>query len=873
MMRVVRRGLSCDECGGTEFEKDDSGFYTCISCGVQRTVSRSLHDSSASSLPPLAADIHCAVVSSSAVVRPVRCYVCRRRRRSRSSMRPALVDRGVDCNCSGCQPHPNSRHTRSNVSPPTAHTHSKRPSYHPEHCTQSLIVPPVYRSCPVTLHDSRLLLETFHFLLHAQCDALLRGFQLTPHLVSVVGRLWVNYVRWWQSEGWGRDEEGMVVFKVAPGIKVEQTKRKVKEEEREWQQAKAENNAAETEQAQSEVDGQHGPEDSEIAANIPSSRPLDVAELSLPLSLAFLYVALQSCRCSITMHQLVSLARINRLPYLNFIQPSTLPPRLHTLLATAPSVRSFYRPSVLPSTPTLLRLAHHVCAVLGLASPSSGKRQREKSVRAAFGLHDEWFHVSGCVRAFMRQMHVPEALYGLCMSMTRVWTAVMRDNGRNTQSIVGRKRGAELRASGEEHDEEREDEKEAEEGNEGGVGVTSGGHDEWSVMVCIVTVLKLVYGLDRVADTETQQRKDEVRAEEGSAELENEEQPLDDEQEANAGEEGDEEDEAREVREGEDAEAQYASGGPVEQRPVTVVDRWQTEEEEMEEYRLLQHLHREEEEERQRQQQAEARLEHHCSTLLQMLADNCSPPPSTSLEADLVRLFNPSTHFPASLYEARHMRPDQQEDMLRLWDEAILPPSLAIDDYGEYIDKMNALHPPLDSDAASAAADKPSLASLWRHLSTNLSHSHHATYRQYSQSRSYAAQPLHADYQLVVHCGGLLCGLSADSLHRRVWRWGQLLWRWMGRRRYHSVTWKKEDREHRLWMERQRRKRKRNNSGAAESEAEEQQRQDEAEHYGQRDNGAEDAGAEDEERDEKSERQMEQNALGEEYEDNEDDEQ
>ena len=36
-MRVVRRGLSCDECGGVEFEKDDSGFYTCISCGVQRT--------------------------------------------------------------------------------------------------------------------------------------------------------------------------------------------------------------------------------------------------------------------------------------------------------------------------------------------------------------------------------------------------------------------------------------------------------------------------------------------------------------------------------------------------------------------------------------------------------------------------------------------------------------------------------------------------------------------------------------------------------------------------------------------------------------------------------------------------------------------
>jgi len=42
-MRVVRRGLSCDECGSTEFEKDDLGFYTCISCGVKRTVSPTRH--------------------------------------------------------------------------------------------------------------------------------------------------------------------------------------------------------------------------------------------------------------------------------------------------------------------------------------------------------------------------------------------------------------------------------------------------------------------------------------------------------------------------------------------------------------------------------------------------------------------------------------------------------------------------------------------------------------------------------------------------------------------------------------------------------------------------------------------------------------
>ena len=303
----------------------------------------------------------------------------------------------------------------------------------------------------MTLHDSRLLLETFHFLLHAQCNALLHAFQLTPQLVSTVGRLWVNYVRWWQREGWGRDEESMVVFKVAPGIKVGQMKRKVREEEREWQQAKAETTATGPDAG---MDERKSEGDSRGAAEQPaaaSSRPLDVAELSLPLSLAFLYVALQSCRCSLTMYQLVSLARINRLPYLNFIQPSTLPPRLHTLLATSPSVRSFYRPSILPSTPTLLQLAHHVCAVLQLTAPAPvGKQAREASVRASFALHDEWFHVVGCVRAYMRQLHVPEALYGLCVAMARVWTAVKEEQGRTRarQTQEQASSGTEIRRAG-----------------------------------------------------------------------------------------------------------------------------------------------------------------------------------------------------------------------------------------------------------------------------------------------------------------------------------------------------------------------------------------------------------------------------------------
>jgi len=673
----------------------------------------------------------------------------------------------------------------------------------------------------VTLHDSRLLLETFHFLLHAQCGALLSAFHLTPHLVSTVGRLWLNYVQWWQHEGWGRDEDSMVVFKVAPGIKVGQMKQKVKAEERQWQQAKADTSAAGMEESNAEAYEQHraGEEDSENAAEVAaasSARPLDVGELSLPLSLAFLYVALQSCRCPITMHQLVSLARINRLPYLNFIQPSTLPPRLHSLLTTSPSVRSFYRPSILPATPTLLQLAHHVCAVLGLVSPApAGKQRREASVRATFGLHDEWFHAVGCVRSYMRQLHVPEVLYGLCVAMTRVWTAVMEEKWRTRRNRGKRKRATERKYDGREEDEEAgtEEKDEEEQGPGGGAGAMSGGHDDWSVMVCIVTVLKLVYGLDRVADTENQQGKDEKQAEEENGDTEEKGEQAEDRDEQ------EEEVEEGEEQASEEDGAGWASEGPTEQqRAVHIAERWQTEAEEMEEYRQLQQLYREEEAERQRQQQTEAALHDNCATLLQMLADDHSAPPSTSLDADLVRLLNPSTHFPSSLYEARHMRADQQADMLRLWDDAILPPSLAIDDYGEYLDKMRTLHPPLDTDPAS----KPSLASLWRHLSTHLAHPHHATYRQYSRSRQYASQPLHADYSLVVHCGALLCGLSAASLERRVWRWGQQLWRWMGRKRYHSVGWKKYEKELKARKERLRRKRKREpGTGTAERQAEE----------------------------------------------------
>ena len=109
-MRVVRRGLSCDECGGTEFEKDDSGFYTCISCGVQRTVRHvQSHHRTVSRISALSADAHRTAVYCCGA------GCCRRRSRSRSTTRPQAPDRAVNFSCSDCQPHPNSKHTLSNV--------------------------------------------------------------------------------------------------------------------------------------------------------------------------------------------------------------------------------------------------------------------------------------------------------------------------------------------------------------------------------------------------------------------------------------------------------------------------------------------------------------------------------------------------------------------------------------------------------------------------------------------------------------------------------------------------------------------------------------------------------------------------------------
>jgi hypothetical protein len=42
-------------------------------------------------------------------------------------------------------------------------------------------------------------------------------FHCNPALFGVVGRLWLNYLQWWRSEGWGIDEYRMNVTKLGTG--------------------------------------------------------------------------------------------------------------------------------------------------------------------------------------------------------------------------------------------------------------------------------------------------------------------------------------------------------------------------------------------------------------------------------------------------------------------------------------------------------------------------------------------------------------------------------------------------------------------------------------------------------------------------------
>ncbi len=50
--------------------------------------------------------------------------------------------------------------------------------------------------------ESELILECFQLILKLQCESLIVQFGVSRRLMTVVGRFWFAYIKWWQSNGW-----------------------------------------------------------------------------------------------------------------------------------------------------------------------------------------------------------------------------------------------------------------------------------------------------------------------------------------------------------------------------------------------------------------------------------------------------------------------------------------------------------------------------------------------------------------------------------------------------------------------------------------------------------------------------------------------
>ena len=615
----------------------------------------------------------------------------------------------------------------------------------------------------MSLHESRVLLETFHFLLKAQTVRLVERFGCPPALFSVVGRLWLSYVEWWRREAWGADDQHMIVFKSAPGIRKNAQRAAIDEHRRKREAALAavDGEAEEKEGKAAEGRGEEKaeqPTEEELKRKRRALRlaPLQVAELSMPLSLALLFIALRSLRQPLTMAALQSLARVGQLPYLAFVREEQLPPRLYGLLQQCPAVLSFFRPSSVPTPRALVRLVRHVVRVLAL--PASTLSLDPYPLLA-------WY---------AEQMRVPPLLYGLLHELVRI----VRD-------LRGIRRSM----------------------------------DERRVMGCLVLGLKMVYGLDRVSE-----REGDAAAEEQKRKRRRKKPKLtlpslpahDDVDDAapppphTASDEDGEDDEEDDEKGGQGGQGEQGhlwvqaelERIRADRAAVTVHHAPKHEadlETEMADYQLLLARQREDDERMAREERDTAGFYRHCFALIQRIAQTPVPPPLPPSD-DLVLLFNPPTLFPSSPTSARLLPTSLQESLLQFWERSVLPPSLALDDFAPYLEQITAALPP------PPPPPPPSLSTFFAHVSGTLSS---LSFQSLTVPHRAPGTVLHTDYELVLHAAGLLLGVEALTVEKEVRHLVNVLGRvGSGGKRWRSVTWrvasKEEKRQQRLRLKRKR---------------------------------------------------------------------
>ncbi len=192
----------------------------------------------------------------------------------------------------------------------------------------------------VSFQRARFILSAFQRVLKTQARVLVDHCGCHKSLISVVGRLWFKLLNSWRLEGWGSSKATFHVDLVL-GFNLARSRNKT----------------------------------------VGETRPkLSTGKLSMPLSLAFCYLACQLQQEPFTLRDLINLARSGVIAYFSVLCRSDYCTKAISESRYLGSIKTFFMPSACPSNSMLETLSTVLASRLSLASH-------------AFRFHKEHFNV------------------------------------------------------------------------------------------------------------------------------------------------------------------------------------------------------------------------------------------------------------------------------------------------------------------------------------------------------------------------------------------------------------------------------------------------------------------------------------------------
>jgi hypothetical protein len=323
----------------------------------------------------------------------------------------------------------------------------------------------------VAVSDSKLFLVLFNFLLQRQAKILIKQYKVQPLLMYLVGRIWLAYLQWWRSEGWGDEEISMKLTNIKLGqrrrpkrkdepLQVDLTQddqgtNSIKPRQNRYDENSAEEmmeqkyggNTAENfsrkSQSNKGKDKQNndaeGTQD-ELRQRRKHKGTLAVGELSMPLSLAILYLALQLLREPFTAQNLVHYAEYGLIPYRNIINVTYLPRRIYETAQSRHDLVMFFSPSTVAGAFPILSLANFIATKVKLAEflalPANTQQPPAKAAKfntnrviigdsaRNFHLFGELFNAEGVMYALIGELQLPKTLSPLCFELLRAYRSI-----------------------------------------------------------------------------------------------------------------------------------------------------------------------------------------------------------------------------------------------------------------------------------------------------------------------------------------------------------------------------------------------------------------------------------------------------------------